>query len=82
VAEYTGKVDGLLAERKEAAASQEASAKELAAAEAARNAFVPLMPLALPAPNMGGEAYYGQAQAGAFGNFQGAAPGGYAGNGY
>jgi clathrin heavy chain len=66
VKEYTTKVDQLVAERKEAAASSEAAAKEAAAAEAQRNAYATLMPLALPAPGMGGESYYSQPQAGAF----------------
>lgn len=66
VKEYTTRVDQLVAERKEAAAISEAAAKEAAAAEAQRNAYATLMPLALPAPGMGGESYYAQPQAGAF----------------
>ncbi len=80
VKEYVGKVDLLMSERHEQAATQEAQAKEVAAQEAQRNAYQTLMPLALPAPGMGGEAYYNQPQAGAFGF--GGAPPGFAGNGY
>lgn len=86
VKEYTGKVDMLLSERKEQAATQDQAAKEQALQEAQRNAYQTLMPLALPAPNMGGESYYNQPQAQAF-PYQGppgfaGAPGFAAGNGY
>lgn len=79
----------LMSERKEQAASQEAQAKEQAAQEAQRNAYQTLMPLALPAPNMAGEAYY-PPQAPGFAQYQphqtgggyGMPQGGFAGNGY
>ncbi|GFH26884.1 clathrin heavy chain, partial [Haematococcus lacustris] len=66
VKEYTGKVDMLMLERKEQTANQEAAAKEQAAHEAQRNAYQTLMPLALPAPGMGGDQAY-HSQAAAFG---------------
>lgn len=66
VKEYTGKVDTLVAAKQEAAVTQATAAKEEEAAQAARNAYQTLMPLALPAPNMGGEAFYNAPQASAF----------------
>lgn len=67
--EYTGKVDLLYTERKErqSAAVDEESAKKQQ--EAQSNAYLQLMPLALPAPPVAG---------GAAGGF-GGAPGGFGG---
>lgn len=50
VQEYTGKVDFLLAERKEQADAKEQASKAQQQQEAQRNAYATLMPLALPAP--------------------------------
>lgn len=78
VKEYTTKVDTLVSEKKEEAAAKHEAAKEVSAQEAARNAYATLMPLALPAPGMGGEAggYYAAPQAQQF-PYQG--PHGHAG---
>lgn len=48
--EYTGKVDLLMSERKDAKEASEATQAKEREQEAARNAYATLMPLALPAP--------------------------------
>lgn len=65
VKEYTGKVDLLMSERKEHQQAAENQVKEQQQAEAQRNAYATLMPLALPAPNMSQD-YYNQPQAQSF----------------
>jgi hypothetical protein len=82
--EYSGKVDALWTERKERqeAAVDEESAKKQQ--EAASNAYLQLMPLALPAPPVPGGAPLGPGgDAGAFGGGGGFGgpppPGGFGG---
>lgn len=55
VKEYSGKVDLLMSERKEAQQTVEAQAAAAREHEATRNAYATLMPLALPAPPMPGQ---------------------------
>jgi len=58
--EYTGKVDLLMSERKEAREVIESQVDAIKQQEAARNSYQMLMPLALPAPAMpGGQPGYG-----------------------
>eukprot|EP00955_Chlamydomonas_euryale_P058171 356995-Chlamydomonas_euryale.AAC.15 len=60
VKEYTGKVDDLLAARKDNEAAKDAETKKVQAQEAQRNAYATLMPLALPsAPQQGAPGYSG-----------------------
>lgn len=54
VKEYTGKVDLLMGERKEAKEMVQAQADTMKAAQAQANSFQMLMPLALPAPDAAG----------------------------
>ncbi len=79
VKEYTSKVDMLLQERQEQAATQEAAQKEQQTIEAQRNAYQTLMPLALPAPGVD-SGYYQQPQAQQFA--YGGPTGGYGAPGY
>lgn len=73
IKEYVGKVDELLAERKDKEDAKEQAVKEQQQQEAARNAYATLMPLALPAPPV--------APSNDMGGFQSAAPGGMYGGG-
>jgi clathrin heavy chain len=80
--EYTGKVDTLYMERKErqTAAVDEESAKKQQ--EAQSNAYLQLMPLALPAPPVAGaqagsQTFGGGAFGGGAAPFGGGAPGGF-----
>ena len=58
--EYTGKVDLLMSERKEAREVIESQVDAIKQQEAARNSYQMLMPLALPAPAIpGGQPGYG-----------------------
>lgn len=56
VKEYTGKVDLLMSERKEAKEEQLAQQDNMQKAQAQANSFQMLMPLALPAPQAAGVA--------------------------
>lgn len=57
VKEYTGKVDLLMSERKEAKEAVQAQADTMKAAQAQANSFQMLMPLALPAPDAAAAGY-------------------------
>lgn len=70
VKEYTGKVDLLMSERKEAKEAVQAQQDTMQKAQAQANSFQMLMPLALPAP----QAVPGMSADGSFG---GAPPAGY-----
>jgi clathrin heavy chain len=86
--EYTGKVDLLMSERKEAKEVIDAQVDAIKQQEAARNSYQMLMPLALPAPGIPGgqpgfggmpdpSQQFGGAPPGAYG-----AAAGYTGAGY
>eukprot|EP00878_Enallax_costatus_P009783 GHUV01010216.1.p1 GENE.GHUV01010216.1~~GHUV01010216.1.p1 ORF type:complete len:693 (+),score=274.84 GHUV01010216.1:1211-3289(+) len=70
VKEYSGKVDLLMSERKEAKEAVQAQQDNMQKAQAQANSFQMLMPLALPAPQMPG-------MAPDHGSFVGAPPAGY-----
>ena len=75
VREYTGKVDGLLIEKKEDRQAKEEEAKKVQAVEATRNAYATLMPLALPAPPLPGQ--HDNGHPGMGGHYGGPAAGGW-----
>jgi hypothetical protein len=54
IREYTGKVDLLMSERKEAKEAEKGAVDAMKQQQAAANSYAMLMPLALPAPGQGG----------------------------
>ncbi|KIY97205.1 hypothetical protein MNEG_10758 [Monoraphidium neglectum] len=54
IKEYTGKVDLLMSERKEAKEAEKGAVEAIKQQQAAANSYAMLMPLALPAPGQGG----------------------------
>ena len=77
--EYTSKVDLLVSERKDAQQAEMSDEAAKKQQEAQSNAYLSLMPLALPAPPVAGDAGFGGGGGGGYGaptaNGYGAPPG-------
>lgn len=82
VKDVVSKVDLLIQERQDAINKAEEDAKKESADEAARNAYITLAPLALPAPAMPAQDAGGYGAGGFGGNQYGGAPGFDMGGGF